>query len=521
VTVHASIAGPPDTRPGAAAPGLGDLLDELTSYIPEAMRVTGTPGANVAVAAGGEVIWEQGFGFADLHSGEPMTPATVTRGGSLSKLYVAVAVLQLVERGVLGLHDDVGKYVDGFRVVNPLGDRPITARDLLTHHSGLVGDTGDGSFEAPEPLGEFMRTALTSDRCHEYYGSSPRWTAKVGERYQYSNLGVGFLGYLVELLNPEGLTFEEYARRHIIEPLGMISTAIPPVVDAAHVPPHVLRHLSTGHGRFGTTYVPSPIFQSGPYPATMLLTTPGDHIRLMAAMLGNGSLAGARILEPESVQLMLTPTVRPVERNRTVFNGLVMWLYGVGEPGSTFGHSGAVPWGWWNDARAYPGHDVAVAVFTNKWDMPKYHNPAPTIVLGLVAEFVRAWLAEGDGARTQGAASWPWKASYAAGVLMAERTCGLSAAGRTLPDEMLDDMVARTVSLGESVCQGWSWDEAGFRAGVADMLANEPRSDEVRAFIADPERLGVPQRELSLLTLGFGRPGPFPAPLEGFADWLV
>src|SRR6185295_19881058 len=82
-------------------------------------------------------LWERGYGWADLAKQTPMTPATVTRAGSMSKTYTGTAVMQLVEQGVLGLDQPVNQYLRDFKVTNPLGPRDITVRDLLTHTGGL------------------------------------------------------------------------------------------------------------------------------------------------------------------------------------------------------------------------------------------------------------------------------------------------------------------------------------------------------------------------------------------------
>jgi D-alanyl-D-alanine carboxypeptidase len=97
------------------------LIEALRDFIPRAMKLEGTPGLNLAVALDGRVIWEEGFGLADLDRRIPMTPQTVTHSGSMGKAYTATAVMQLVEQGVIGLSDPISKYITDVRIVNPLG----------------------------------------------------------------------------------------------------------------------------------------------------------------------------------------------------------------------------------------------------------------------------------------------------------------------------------------------------------------------------------------------------------------
>src|SRR5581483_5444115 len=146
----------------------GDLIAELERFIAEAMRVTGTPGLSVAIACDGEPVWSAAFGWADLAQRQPMTTDAVFRVGSISKLYTATAVLQLIERGAVELHAPVTRYVRG--VVNPLGERDVTVYDLLTFRSGLATDAVDGAFHTPQPLGDYVPSELDRGVRHEYRG---------------------------------------------------------------------------------------------------------------------------------------------------------------------------------------------------------------------------------------------------------------------------------------------------------------------------------------------------------------
>jgi len=101
-----------------------------------------------------------------------------------------------VEEGVIGLDDPINKYLgdsgraagresgrEVFRVVNPLGDREITFRDLLTHRSGLTSDAAGSEFAVPPPLGTFLKAEYAQDHFDSYDRSVlPRWSAKVGTK---------------------------------------------------------------------------------------------------------------------------------------------------------------------------------------------------------------------------------------------------------------------------------------------------------------------------------------------------
>src|SRR5262245_17605393 len=323
--------------------GLEAMLDEL---VPRALQVTGTPGLALAIARGGEIVLERGYGLADVESGRPMRPETVTHAGSMSKLYTAVAVLQLVEAGRLALDEPVASYVD-FPVDNPLGERPITVRDLMQHTSGLTPDAAGCDVAGYVPLDELIRDGYARDTFDDYGGTLPRWSAKVGERWQYSNFGISTLGCLVELRNPDGLSHAEYVRTRILDPLGMTSSDFPPRWLPGEVRGDLLEKCSTGYAGYGPVALPTlPVYISA-YPAGALLTTPGDHIKLLLVLAHGGS----PILDRESVDAMLAPAVPMGDGG---FTGLVAQITRRGEPEEAFGHWGAIMWGWWNVSLAFP-----------------------------------------------------------------------------------------------------------------------------------------------------------------------
>jgi CubicO group peptidase (beta-lactamase class C family) len=507
------------------------LVEALRSFIPHVMRQNGTPGLNIALARCGEMIWEEGFGYADLEKKTPMTPQTVMHSGSMGKLYTATAVMQLVELGVIGLYHPINRYLKDFRVVNPLGEREITFYDLLTHRSGLTRQRAGSEFVAPKPLGEHLRETYAQKMFKPYDRSVlPVWSAKVGERFQYSNFGMATLGYLVELTNPEGLSFSDYVQNHIIDPLGMKSSQYPPVQDASHVRPDIFERLSTGYAHFGPVYIPTPTVYFADYPAGTVVTTPGDHIRLALAFLNGGYYQGHRLLRADTVRLMLTPQVkvRGVQTREDREVGLVWWLSDIGTEDHSISHGGAHMFGWHNLLIAYPVPDVALVIATNHWPM------VPDLIVSgneeqtpqLVATFVSLWL-KGEKAKkhraqpasswtwepfyansysAQPASSWAWKISYVIGLIMVERLKGGLGIGSPLTEETVEAMATGAKVRTEAENGVAVWDPAGFRAGVQDMLSVEMTPTAIRAFL-ESDRLQIPSEELEILYRELGSRG--------------
>jgi CubicO group peptidase (beta-lactamase class C family) len=491
-----------------------ELIETARGFCRDALGAARAPGLSVAVALAGRLLWAEGYGSADLASGTPMTSRHRWRFGSFAKTYVATAVMQLVERGCLDLYDEVRQHVPELAICNPLGDREITVYDLLTYRGGLATDTPHQDWAA-EPLEKHLSARYAIGRLPQYGGHRPLWSAKVGERYQYSNFGMATLGHLVERVNPERLDFARYVQQRIAGPLGLHGTRFPSSPDPADKSWRA--RLCTGYARFGSVCVPSPLLHSADGPAAALVGTPADQARWLTAFLRGGSLGGVRILEAATVALMTKPHVRmsdfAVEGS---WNGLGFELLDVGTDAFNFGHDGANAWGWWSHSAAYPRDDLAVVVSTNCWDMTRYYNPPNETPVGLIGGFVYDWLQARGFARRRpyGNEPWPWRLSYAMGLLMAERTLGLLGASSAVALRELTSMLdgARTVA-GASAGE---WNPDAYCAGVADLQRVGSSPEAIRNFL---ESGGAPitASDLALVGLQLGSRAKLEVPLDFFA----
>ncbi len=479
-------------RPGAEADSR--LIDALKAYIPSVMKAHGTPGLNLAVARHGKIIWEAGFGYANLATKRPMTPDIVFHSGSMGKTYVATAVMQLVDQGVIELDAPINKYLKAFQVTNPMGDRPVTVRDLLTHRSGLGDNGASSSFAKPLPLEDHLKRAYADSMLEMYDRSTTRlWMSRVGATFRYANLGMATLGYLVEATNPERLSFSDYVQKHIIDPLGMTGSKYPPVQDSAHVGAEIWGRMSTGYTSLGQVQVPTPTIYFGDFPAGSLVSTPGQHIKLIMAYLGGGTYNGYRLLQPKTVATMFTPQTDAFPGTKL---GLAWMLSDVtGTPDTTgglsnfkgtsasFSHGGAHMYGWYNDFRAWPGLDVAVAVATNHWRLP---NDAINRENVLIEDFIASWIRSDSRlpAPDRSLDQWAWKTSYAAGLLYADQLTGQLGNPDPITAGMIDAMVAGARAATATPSRDHGWDGAAFRAGIEDMIKAGQKPDSIRAWIA-------------------------------------
>ncbi len=488
------------------------LIAALDSYIPHLMRQYGQPGLNIALARRGEVIWEEGFGYADVGRKIPMDPGTVMHSGSMGKTYTGTAVMQLVEQGVIGLHDPINKYLEDFQVVNPLGEREITFYDLLTHRSGLAGNTAGSQFDIPAPLGEHVREGYKKKHFEWYdWKALPRWATEVGEQFEYSNFGLATLGHLVAVTNPDGLNFTDYVQKHIMDPLGMTSSQYPPVQHPDYVRADIVERFSTGYAQFGPVYLPTPTVYFADHPAGTVVTTPGDHIRLLLAYSNEGTYNGYQLLQPATVRQMLTPQV---EFGGGTSIGLIWFLNNVGAPNYYLHHAGAHMFGWYNDARAYPDQDFAVVIATNKWDMVRYDNPGQGEIHARIANFISQWLEheEVNATRQEVPESWAWKTSYMIGLMMAERLGGFLGTPTPVTPEMVDHMANGAWVRSEGENGEALWDPEGFRAGMRDMMGVEMTRESIRAFLQS-DRVRLAPEEIQILYSEIGGLIDFPVPL--------
>jgi CubicO group peptidase (beta-lactamase class C family) len=238
----------------------------------------------LVIVCGGRITFAGGFGRTA--AGDTVDPnRTIFRAASNSKLFAATAVMQLVDRGLWTLDDDVNRYLPPAARLGPLGGAPVTLAHLLTHTAGLDA-TFAGSVVIPADR-------MTLD---EYFARhSPRRVARAGEEISYSNVGMALAGYLVEMRTAQ--PFARYAERHIFAPLGMTRSSFDQPPPSAWA-----RDLAGGppHGRYDVVF--------NPYPAASLVTTPVDMGRFIAAHLATetsvATLGAGRVLSPEALATM-------------------------------------------------------------------------------------------------------------------------------------------------------------------------------------------------------------------------
>lgn len=175
---------------------------------------TSTPGCAVGVAVRGKPVLMKAYGMADLEHNVPNTPDTIFESGSVAKQFTAMAIMLLVQDGRLSLDDQVRKHIPEL----PDYGVPLTIRHMLTHTSGLR-DWGSIASIAGAP-----RTTREYTHAHvlDIVSRQKSLNFPPGAQWSYSNTGFNLAAIIVDRVS--GMSFAEFSKRRIFQPLGMTST---------------------------------------------------------------------------------------------------------------------------------------------------------------------------------------------------------------------------------------------------------------------------------------------------------
>ncbi|HEU5378672.1 MAG TPA: serine hydrolase, partial [Ktedonobacteraceae bacterium] len=260
----------------------------LDQVLGEQLATRHIPGATISVVKDGRLFFAKGYGFANLQHHTPVNAATTLfRIGSVSKLFVWTAVMQLVEQGKLDLHTDVNRYLKTFQIPATY-PQPITLANLLTHTAGFEDSSLGYNARTPhelEPLGTWLATHIPA-RVHP-----------PGQLASYSNYGADLAGYIVEQVS--GLSFDQYIEEKIFTPLNMTHSTF-----RQPVPVHLQPSLSQGYvSTNGVNHVaPFEYLQDAPDGA--MSSTATDMANFMLAHLQDGRFGTQRILQETTAREM-------------------------------------------------------------------------------------------------------------------------------------------------------------------------------------------------------------------------
>ena len=325
---------------------IGSLIDELVeNYMHES-----TPGLAVVVVKDGEIVFSRGYGYADTEKQISVDPvATVFEYASISKLFVYISVMQLVEKGFLDLDADIHTYLpeDLSRRFN--FRRNFTIRDLLNHSAGFGEFYINSFFDAEKVVNEItLQEALLA--------SQPKQIFEPGTASSYSNFGNALLAYVVSHINRQ--EFAVYERENILDLIGMNNTKNQPdwLNNNAFLKFKAKGYQPDRRGGFNAVpwwYIPL-------YPAGALNGTAVDLARLAIALMPPQSEPSRLFDSRYTLDLIFSPSYSNHKIMRGTYHGFFRYdgIY------PTFGHSGGTD-GFASEFAIVPSKRFGVILLTN------------------------------------------------------------------------------------------------------------------------------------------------------------
>jgi CubicO group peptidase (beta-lactamase class C family) len=287
-----------ETRPQADR--FQAAYQRLDEFVARHMSEMGVPGLTLALADRKGLLRSSQYGFADVKAGVKVGPQTLFEIGSISKSFVAMAVLQLAEEGKLDLQKPVTNYLPWLKIESKYA--PFTTHHLLSHTSGLSGI----------PL--LARVAATTLRI----GFEP------GSSWVYSNIGYVLLGFLIEAVDKR--PFADAIRQRVFKPLEMNSSA--PVISN-----EIRERLAVGY---------SPLQSDRPFPlrgklgeapwlevpeaAGSIAATPGDMGNYLQMLLNRGAGVKGRVLSEKAFELFTKPVIKSPFRGEEASYAYGLWV---------------------------------------------------------------------------------------------------------------------------------------------------------------------------------------------------
>lgn len=381
------------------------LIEKKTDALSERLLRDGSlSGVNILIIQNGKILYNKAFGYANPEAKEAMRTDHIFRIASQTKAVTSVAVLMLMEEGMLLLDDPVSKYIPAFKAPQVLQEfrsedssyttipahREITIRDLLTHTSGISYPIISGD---PVMSAVYAKAGVTTGvgNKEDLKDKIQRLAAaplarQPGETFIYG-LNTDVLGYLVEVVS--GTSLEKFFREKIFTPLEMDDTYFYIPAEKAHRLVALTKKTAEG---FITYHEPIfegsrasyPLEKNTPFSGGAgLSSTTADYSKFLQMLLNGGSYNGKRILGAHTVELMMTNQLLP----DVIPPGASFFRFGLGTGlvteenkyahitgTGTFYWSGAFNTHYWAD----PQEKIIGLVYTQEY-LPASYNDLGTL----------------------------------------------------------------------------------------------------------------------------------------------
>jgi CubicO group peptidase (beta-lactamase class C family) len=328
------------------------VADPPTLSAPMAARIDGLvrsalsagqiPGASVAIERRGHVIYQKGFGFADLENKVAVTPETVFPIGSITKTMTGLAIQQLIAAGKIDLDAPVGRYLPTL----PAPAREAKIRFLLEHTSGIVGYTDVPGFP------NNAQAPMTRDDVLGWFAARPLLFPS-GTRWSYTNSGFYLLGLVIEAVS--GMPYADYVQQHEFNPFGMSNSTLAGWTPLIAGRAHGYRHGARG-------FENAPRYDALlPFAAGAVMSTTGDLLKYRRGVFGVGSTPAAIRSEILRQDRLPDGFVLPYSLGCLVL-GTFEGHRRIGHPGDIYGFSAQYSY--------YPDDELTIVILTNTQDAP-------------------------------------------------------------------------------------------------------------------------------------------------------
>lgn len=311
----------------------------LSWLVDREMAQNDITGISMALVDDQQVIWQKGFGYADLENKIPATPETIYRAGSIAKVFTAAATMQLAEQGKLNIDQPLVAALPDFAIKTRFPKAgPVTPRNIMTHHSGLPSNFLRGMY-VRDP-GRFESVV---DGLHEEHLAFPP-----NYVFSYSNVGMALLGATVQQISGEA--FGDYMRQHFFAPLGMTQSSF----------------ASRAVTKAYDSNKEIEVFSLRDMPAANLLSNVVDLSHFLQMQFADGKYQGHQVLSSATTHEMVRVQNANFPLTFNSYVGLGWMLHGIEVPGggTVASHGGSLP-----DSHSMmailPEHKLGVVVLSN------------------------------------------------------------------------------------------------------------------------------------------------------------
>ena len=328
-----------------------DAVERARQIVRVSAAEQNLPGVSVAVGAGGELVWAEGFGWAHLEDRVSVSPDTQFRIGTASKVLTSAAVGLLLEKNKLTLDDEIQAYVSEF----PKKQWLVTLRQVMGHVAGIRRDAGDEEPVAVLDEPRSVRCPRTIDGLQRF--ADRPLVFEPGTEYRYSNYGWILVSAAVEAVAQE--PFSSVMRTEIFEPLGMNDTTAESPIEPSPDRATFYFPKFSADPRYGPDEgreVDYSCFAG----SAAFVSTPSDLVRFGLA------IQGGKLLKPATVQLLQTSQrLRSGEETGYGLGWDLETAELAGAQTNVVGHDGDMMGGMVASLLTVPDRGIVVAVTSN------------------------------------------------------------------------------------------------------------------------------------------------------------